>query len=95
MMTFRLTTPPRKPPANRKAKSNALTDTDSARLSHGGELSTSSCHILLMVLAAIGILASGAGSVSLLVVLIEYQRCHFTLMDLCIYCWRTRGPTGR
>lgn len=67
-MTFRLTTPPRKPPANRKAKSNALTDTDSARLSHGGELSTSSCHILLMVLAAIGILASGAGSVSLLVV---------------------------
>jgi hypothetical protein len=69
MMAFRLPTPPRKPPANRKAKSNALTNTDSARLSHGGQLFARSCHILLMVLAAIGILAAGAGSVSLLVVL--------------------------
>jgi hypothetical protein len=68
MMTFCLPTPPRKPPAKSGRKSNALTDTDSARLSHGGQLSTSSCHILL-VLAAIGILAAGAGSVSLLVVL--------------------------
>jgi hypothetical protein len=66
---------------------------DSAPLSHGGRLSTRSGHILLMVVAAIGILAAGAGQRVAAGSALEYQRCTFALGPLHLLL--AHGPSDR